>query len=233
MPTDFSVGIFVIVNVRMVELTVHDIKLTINVKNELTNVKTADTIASSAERVYRYIEKAIRRVGYMNLEELNVKAKRYMGLSIILMVGFFLYFFAIQVQIGIGMKPDSPTAIFALISNSVLTLIIVVSNINAIMLFRLLKKGETPFQMAIVRKLRAISGLLISIEPLQFVFERIVNALSMQNPVYTEVGDVIVYGTKTYTSYGGVFLIIGGVVACVSLAFEYGVVLQTQADETL
>ncbi len=169
----------------------------------------------------------------MNLERLNVKAKRYMGLSIILMVGFFMYFLAIQIMLVQGMTFDSPTVIFAFVSNIVLTLIIVVSNVNAILMFRLLRKGETPFQMAIVKKLRVISALMIAYEPVQFVFERILNALSMQYATYTEVGDTLVYGTKTYTSFGGVFLILGGVVACVSLAFEYGVVLQTQADETL
>jgi len=169
----------------------------------------------------------------MNLEKLNIKAKRYMGISIILMVGFFMYFLAIQVQILQGMKFDSPTAIFGLFSNIALTLIIVVSNVNAILMFHLLRKGETPFQMPVVKKLRIISGLMIAIEPLQFVIERIANTLSMQYPTYTEIGDVVIYGTKTYTSFGGAFLILGGVVACISLAFEYGVVLQTQADETL
>ena len=49
----------------------------------------------------------------MNLEKLNEKAKRYMGLSIILMVGFFLYFLAVEVQMLSGMGFDSPAMIFS------------------------------------------------------------------------------------------------------------------------
>lgn len=168
----------------------------------------------------------------MDLERLNVKAKRYMGLSVILMVGFFLYFLAVEIQMFLGRDFDSPAMVFSFCSSIVLTIIIVLSNVNAIWMFYLLRKGETPFQMAVVKRLRVISGLLIAVEPLQFVFERIMNSLNMHY-AHMEIGDVVVYGTKTYTSFGGVFLILGGVVACISIAFEYGVVLQTQADETL
>ena len=167
----------------------------------------------------------------MDLERLNVKAKRYMGLSVILMVGFFLYFLAVEIQMFLGRDFDSPAMIFSFCSSIVLTIIIVLSNVNAIWMFYLLRKGETPFQMAVVKRLRVISGLLIAVEPLQFVFERIMNSLNMHY-AHMEIGDVV-YGTKAYTSFGGVFLILGGVVACISIAFEYGVVLQTQADETL
>ena len=40
-----------------------------------------------------------RRDEDMDLERLNVKAKRYMGLSVILMVGFFLYFLAVEIDV--------------------------------------------------------------------------------------------------------------------------------------
>ena len=169
----------------------------------------------------------------MDLERLNVKAKRYMGLSVILMVGFFLYFLAVEIQMFLGRDFDSPAMMFSFCSSIVLTIIIVLSNVNAIWMFYLLRKGETPFQMAVVKRLRVISGLLIAVEPLQFVFERIMNAISTPQVTYNEAGEEILYSMSTFTSYGGVFLILGGVVACVALAFEYGVVLQTQADETL
>ena len=169
----------------------------------------------------------------MNLEELNVKAKRYMGFSIVLMAGFLLYFIGVQGKMMTDMQGDRETVILALLFNLVSTLIIVGCNVNAILMFRLLKKGETPFQMTIVKKLRTIGYLLMVLEPLQFVFERIMNAISTPQVTYNEVGEAIAYTTNTFTSYGGVFLIMGGVVACVALAFEYGVVLQTQADETL
>ena len=169
----------------------------------------------------------------MNLERLNVKAKRYMGLSSILMIGFFMYFLAVQIQLLQGITFESPMLVFSFVSNMLLTLIVVVSNVNAIMMFRLIRKSETPFQMSIVKKLRIISGLLIAFEPVQFVLERIANSLSMYGTTYDKSGEVLVYSTKTYTSLGGMILILGGVVACVSIAFEHGVVLQTQADETL
>lgn len=169
----------------------------------------------------------------MNLEELNVKAKRYMSFSIVLMAGFLLYFIGVQGQMMMGMKGDTLTVVLALLFNLVSTLIIVGCNVNAILMFRLLKKGETPFQMVIVKKLRTIGYLLMVIEPLQFVFERIMNAISTPQVTYNEAGEEIVYSMSTFTSYGGVFLILGGVVVCVALAFEYGVMLQTQADETL
>lgn len=201
----------------------NEINLMINVKNILTKVKIGITITSSDER----------RDGYMNLEELNVKAKRYMGLSIVLMAGFLLYFIGIQGQMMTGMQGDSLTVVLALVFHLVSTLIIVGCNVNAILMFRLLKNGETPFRMAIVRKLRRIGYLLMVFEPLQFVFERIMNAVRTPQVTYNEAGEEIVYSMNTFTSYGGVFLILGGVVVCVALAFEYGVVLQTQADETL
>ena len=111
----------------------------------------------------------------MDLERLNLKAKRYMGLSIILMVGFFLYFLAVEMQILSGMKFDSPAMIFSFCSSLVLTFVIAACNVNAIRMFYLLRKGETPFQMEVVKCLRVISGLMIAVEPLQFVFERIMN----------------------------------------------------------
>ena len=155
----------------------------------------------------------------MNLEELNVKAKRYMCISIILLVGFIMYFIGVQ-GVALGrMEFDSQVQLVGFLSNIVLTAMAVVANVNAILMFRLLRKSETPFQMAIVKKLRVISGLLIAFEPVQIVFCWIMNGLSPE--------------IKTHSSLGGMVLIIGSVIACVSIAFEYGVVLQTQADETL
>lgn len=169
----------------------------------------------------------------MDLERLNLKAKRFMGLSVILLIGFLVYFIAVQAQLLPLMEFDSPAVIISFASNVILTLIVVVSNVNAIQMFHLIRKSETPFQMAIVKKLRIISGLLIAFEPVQLIFEQIVNRLGMQHVIYTEMEDALVYAIESHTSLGGVILILGGVVACVSIAFEYGVVLQTQADETL
>jgi len=155
----------------------------------------------------------------MNLEELKVKAKRDMVISIVLLVGFFAYCIGVQGEALQRMDFDSPVQLVGFLSNIVLTAMVIAANVNAVLMFRLLKKSETPFQMAIVKKLRIISGLLIAFEPVQIVFTWIVNGLSPE--------------IKTHSSLGGMVLIIGSVVACVSIAFEYGVVLQTQADETL
>ncbi len=155
----------------------------------------------------------------MNLEELNVKANRYMVCSIVLLVVFLMYFLGVQGQTLQRMTFDSPAQIVGYLSNIILTIMVMVANVNAVLMFRLLRKSETPFQMAIVKKLRIISGILIAFEPVQILFNWIVNGLLPE--------------VKTHTSLGGMVLILGSVVACVSIAFEYGVVLQTQADETL
>lgn len=155
----------------------------------------------------------------MNLEELKVKANRYMVSSIVLLIAFLAYCIGAQGEALYRMDLDSPAQVVGFLSNIVLTVLVLVANVNAVLMFRLLRKSETPFQMAIVKKLRVISGILIAFEPVQILFNWFVNCLSPE--------------IKTHSSLGGMVLILGSVVACVALAFEYGVVLQTQADETL
>lgn len=155
----------------------------------------------------------------MNLDELKVKANRNMVISIVLLIAFLTYCIGVQGEALHRMDLGSPAQVVGFISNIVLTVMVIVANVNAVLMFRLLRKSETPFQMAIVKKLRVISGILIAFEPVQILFNWIVNGLSP--------------AIKTHSSLGGMVLILGSVVACVALAFEYGVVLQTQADETL
>lgn len=155
----------------------------------------------------------------MNLEELNVKAKRNMVFGCVLLVAFFVYCIGVQGEALCRMDFDSSVQVVGFLSNLVLTIMVLVAYVNAVLMFRLLWKSETPFQMAIVKKLRVISGLLIAFEPVQILFVWIMNGLSPE--------------TEMHSSLGGMILILGSVIACVALAFEYGVVLQTQADETL
>lgn len=90
----------------------------------------------------------------------------------------------------------------------------------ALLILRSLWTEETPFLMKIVRRMKALALVLALYEP------------CLRLLVYWQVR---VTGA-TNVNWGaapGVLLPVAAVVYCLALVFQYGVILQTQADETL
>lgn len=90
----------------------------------------------------------------------------------------------------------------------------------ALMILRSLWTEETPFLMKIVRRMKALALMLALFEP------------CLRLLIYWQVR---VTGA-TNVNWGaapGVLLPAAAVVYCLALVFQYGVILQTQADETL
>ena len=90
----------------------------------------------------------------------------------------------------------------------------------ALMILRSLWTEETPFLMKNVRRMKALALVLALYEP------------CLRLLVYWQVR----FTGATNVSWGaapGVLLPAAAVVYCLALVFQYGVILQTQADETL
>lgn len=85
-------------------------------------------------------------------------------------------------------------------------------------------KKSSPFVRENIKRLKIVSILLIAVEPVQFIFQWISNAV---RPVMNGQKEVFV------TSFGGIIFVLGLVVFCLALVFEYGMELQKQSDETL
>lgn len=110
------------------------------------------------------------------------------------------------------------TSIGALITLAALT-------IALIMLYSI-KADETPFNLKNVKRLRAMAIFLIIYEPYFLIYQAIFRKLY---PLVLADGTSI----TVHSTIGGVVLVAGLVVYCVSLVFEYGISLQQQFDETL
>lgn len=85
-------------------------------------------------------------------------------------------------------------------------------------------KEKSPFVRENVKRLKLASGLLIAVEPLQFIFQSVSNAV---RPAVNGQKEVLT------TSFGGIIFVLGLVVFCLALVFEYGIELQKQSDETI
>lgn len=92
--------------------------------------------------------------------------------------------------------------------------------VAALMILRSLWTEETPFLMKNVRRMKALALVLALYEP------------CLRLLVYWQVR----FTGATNVSWGaapGILLPAAAVVYCLALVFQYGVILQTQADETL
>lgn len=90
----------------------------------------------------------------------------------------------------------------------------------ALMILRSLWSEETPFLMKIVRRMKTLALAMVLFEP------------CIRLLVYWQVH----FTGSTNINFGatpGFFLPVAAVVYCLALVFQYGVILQTQADETL
>ena len=103
------------------------------------------------------------------------------------------------------------------------TLIVIVLFGIGLNLLYSIRKGETPFSIRNVNKLKVIAVLLAIYEPYYFIVQRLINKFL---PI---LGSLIV----VESSLGGVVFVSGLVIYCVALVFQYGISLQSQVDETL
>ena len=89
-----------------------------------------------------------------------------------------------------------------------------------------IRRNVTPFNLKNVKLLKAISILLVMYEPVSWIMG---NLLSHFHPIIMNDGSSVVIRT----SLGGIVIVTGLAVYCISLVFQYGISLQVQVDETL
>jgi steroid 5-alpha reductase family enzyme len=161
----------------------------------------------------------------------NVKKIRRAAFALSLGVGLTLLWFIIEfiirgMLLSPGEKPITNTLLITVFSLMVLAILII-----ALILLHSIRADETPFRMKNVRRLKAIALLLVAFEAYFHLFQWVMRKLPPPFPA--ESGDEFVSVLSFQVTDGGVILVAGLVVYCVSLVFEYGISLQQQADETL
>jgi len=89
-----------------------------------------------------------------------------------------------------------------------------------------IRKEETPFTKKNAKKLKIVALLLVAYEIYFIISQRIFYSFffRFENPNHTVLFE---------TSFGGVVMVLGLVIFCIALVFEYGITLQNQVDETL
>jgi len=117
---------------------------------------------------------------------------------------------------------DMQWSLLTVITMPISFLMITSSLIISLTLLYAIKNEETPFNFKNVKRLKALAVILILFEPsvwlADFIYLR-------HNPPECCGGWQIIHG--------GIILAAGLIIYCVALVFQYGIALQTQADETL
>lgn len=97
------------------------------------------------------------------------------------------------------------------------------------------RADETPFTRKNVRRLKGVSMLLVGAEVWEVIWGLVFSTFiaraggSKFFPVSTSVGGVIAFPN----AMGGVIIVVGVLIYCVALVFQYGMALQQESDETL
>ena len=148
------------------------------------------------------------------------------GVSMIVTHGIVLY--------PVTYLPDGSTDVEFNLGKNILyfvqLLVMLSVQICAVFLLLSIRKEETPFTAKNVKLLKVVAIMLMAFEPLQVISARI--------PLVGE-STVMDGGTTVPTVHSmsyfpsGVILVVGIVVFCVALIFDYGISLQKQSDETL
>ena len=165
----------------------------------------------------------------------EIKKYKKSALVLSILTGLVLLWFAFQQMRGayftIGFATDVLSGIgtdlywfFAISFASVP--IMLASLIINFSLLHSIRKEETPFTKKNASKLKVVALLLIAYEIYVTISQRILYSvfLRFENPNHSVVIE---------TSLGGVIIVLGLVVYCIALVFEYGITLQNQVDETL
>jgi len=113
----------------------------------------------------------------------------------------------------------APTVIASFLATPILLVSLVIS----LALLHTIRKEDTPFTLRNVKRLKVIALMLILLEPVSFLAERIFFH-------FMSWGDGMIVVT---TTQAGFILSIGLITYCIALVFQYGIALQDQVDETL
>ena len=93
-----------------------------------------------------------------------------------------------------------------------------------------IKRGETPFSMAFVKRLKALALLIIVYEPVVLIGARLIR---FEFPAFEGYIDGVYTMITTTTGFVGIIMVAGLIVYCVAHILNYGISLQEQVDETL
>jgi len=120
----------------------------------------------------------------------------------------------------IGYTADTAANIGKLVNRSLYYLFILAILAATFMMFRSIRRENTPFLPDVPKYIKIIGGLVMFASPVSRWIGDIVAFFVLESIVIVNDSDII-----------GIF--IGGIFACLAIIFEYGSILQTQDDETL
>ena len=129
--------------------------------------------------------------------------------------------------------------LFTGLSSLVGTLGLMVLLFLVLRLLRSLRTARTPFCPENVRRLKHIAWLLFGVAALQFLTDLVVNFIMVDRMTPTTSLAFASYATQavafrfafSYTPF--LLAVLGLMVLCLALSFEYGALLQRESDETL
>lgn len=163
--------------------------------------------------------------------------KKYKRTALVLsvVVGLVLLWFTYQQVRGIHITltfgnntfGGADASIYSFFAISFATLpIMLASLVISLSLLNSIRKEITPFTKRNVTKLKVVALLLVTFEACVFVSQRIIytHFFRFENPDHLFIMEA---------SLSGVVMVLGFVVYCIALVFEYGISLQNQVDETL
>ena len=148
---------------------------------------------------------------------------RLVQIGLLCSVGFNIYTGIVNVNAGVHQEMGN-SLVLAITYSSVSVVIFIALFIVASFL-KSIKLEYTPFTDKNVSRLKILAILIMLIEPIQMAINYIGNSL---RPLTIDGFKVEIHG-----SMGGIVILLGLVVFCIALVFEYGSCLQKQFDETL
>lgn len=119
--------------------------------------------------------------------------------------------------------PESAPFRLTILTNLVFFAGICVITVLIVLMLRSIQKEQSPFTAKNVRRLKGTGLTLVAIEVWEVVW-----TIIYQSWFYYS-GDPLYF----VNSMGGILFVVGVVVYCIGLVFEYGMVLQQESDETL
>jgi len=166
---------------------------------------------------------------------LDTKKFRRTALVLLVIAGLVILWFSFQQVRGIyftfilgSSLTDGTTFLpYSFVAISLASLpIMLASLIICFSLLHSIRKNETPFTRKNVIKLKVVAILLVVFELCVFASQRLINTLFFR---FADAN----FSYAMEVSLGGVVAVLGMVVYCIALVFEYGISLQNQVDETL
>jgi hypothetical protein len=170
------------------------------------------------------------------LETNKIKKTAAVLIGIISII-FLVYF--IQTSIGIinSIGSECPLGLFYWSTGTIITFIINLLLFSAIFFVSLtflllIRKNESPFNLNVVKRLKAVAILLIIYEVQNTIAQFMYPLVLFDGYLEGETQGYYTWITA-YDLWGGFVIVAGLVVYCVALILQHGISLQTQVDETL